>query len=153
MTSTPVTESLRRWARGIYPVEAAVELLTRSAGGRFARESWPWIEQREDRFVLDVEQITEDSIGVLSGGERRILRIVASLAGGSPTNLYEDVAGLDRDSLDLVLAAIAHAGGSHEDRARGSRTARGADGEPVQVPWPTDQLAGSLHSWPQEKTH
>lgn len=134
MTGTPVTESLRRWARGVYPIEAAVELLIRAHGGRFAREGWPWIEPREDRFVLVAEQITEDSIGVLSGGERRILRVVASLAGGCPTNLYEDVAGLDRGSLDLVLAAIAHAGGSHEDRATGSPT----------------ELAGSLHPWPQE---
>lgn len=135
MTATAVTESLRQWARGIYPIEAAVELLVLAHGGRLAHEGWPWIEPREDRFVLDAEQITEDTIGVLSGGERRILRLVSSLAGGSPTSLYEDVAGLDRENLDLVLAAIAHAAGSHEDRDPDS---------------PTLEFVGSLHPWPSE---
>jgi hypothetical protein len=40
--------------------------------------------------------------------------IAASLIGDEPVNLSDAVTGLDRPSLTLVLAAIAHANGSHE---------------------------------------
>ena len=63
---------------------------------------------------LDHEAITADNLAALSGGEQRILRIVASLASGSPVNLSAYLPGLDRDLMELVLAAMAHANGSHE---------------------------------------
>lgn len=50
----------------------------------------------------------------LSGGEQRVLRIAASLAAGAPVNLGDTLLGLDRDVMDLVLAAMAHANGSHD---------------------------------------
>jgi len=56
----------------------------------------------------------EDNCGALSGGETRLLRIAASLLGGPPVDLSRNLAGLDREHLQLVLDAIAHAGGSHE---------------------------------------
>ena len=151
-TNDQVTESLRQWARGIYPIEAAVELVSRFAAGRFASADWPWIERRgAHRYVLDADQITEDSTAALSGGEARVLRIVASLAGATDSrmSLYDDVAGLDRATLDLVLAAIAHAGGSHDDRAMERRPARSSTGEDVEIEMPTGELAGSLYPWPQ----
>lgn len=151
-TTDPVTDGLRQWARGIYPIEAAVELLARFAGGRFATAGWPWIEERgEDRYVLDADMITDDSTAALSGGEARVLRIVASLAGASTSgmSLYEDIPGLDRADLELVLAAIAHAGGSHDHRAMARRPARSSTGEDVEVELPTGELVGSLHPWPQ----
>ena len=55
-----------------------------------------------------------DNLAALSGGEARLLRIAASLLGGDPVLLYEAVPGLDREHVQLVLAAIAHANGSHE---------------------------------------
>lgn len=54
-------------------------------------------------------------IGAMSGGEQRYLMIAASLgAGGDRVNisLENEIAGLDRSRLQLVLAAIAHAGGA-----------------------------------------
>lgn len=138
MSSAQVHESLRQWARGIYPLEAAVELLVRAHAGRFAREGWEWIETHENRFTLNAERITEDTTGVLSGGERRLLHIAAALAGAAPANLYEDVPGLDRHTLDLVLAAISHAAGSHDDHEKGIL---------VDINKPV-----ALHPWPQEHT-
>lgn len=38
--------SLRAWARGSYGDEAAVELLIRSFGGRFALPGSPWVAPR-----------------------------------------------------------------------------------------------------------
>ncbi len=39
---------LRAWPKGIYPLEAEVELLIRTRGGRFASSTMPWIEAGED---------------------------------------------------------------------------------------------------------
>jgi hypothetical protein len=49
-----------------------------------------------------------------SSGEVRVLRAAASIAGGHPIDLGDLAAGLDRSSLTLLLAAIAHAAGSHD---------------------------------------
>lgn len=46
-----------------------------------------------------------------SDGEKRTLRIAASLAAGHPVSLREAIPGLDQRSLDLVTAAIRHAAG------------------------------------------
>jgi hypothetical protein len=55
---------------------------------------------------------------MLSGGERRLLAVVAALTGGPPpADLGGTLAGLDRANQALVLAALSHAGGSHEHKA------------------------------------
>ena len=41
-------------------------------------------------------------------------RIAASLLGGPPVDLSRNIAGLDREHLRFVLAAIDHAGGGNE---------------------------------------
>lgn len=113
---TEVHEALRRWAKGLYPLEAGVELLIRAFDGRFANPRYPWVQQGYDSdwWWIDVEQITEDNYGALSGGETRLLRIAASLLGGPSVDLSSNPAGLDREHLQLVLAAIAHANGGNE---------------------------------------
>lgn len=134
---TEVHEALRRWAKGLYPLEAGVELLIRAFDGRFANPSQPWVQQGDDPgwWWIDVEQMTEDNYGALSGGETRLLRIAASLLGGPPVDLSRNLAGLDRQHLQLVLDAIAHAGGSHERGCRPTqeRTSQINDNEPMQV--------------------
>lgn len=99
--------TLRAWAKGVYSAEAAVELLIRTG---FAQPGHPWCQP--DGWV-DFE-ILRDGISGYSSGEQRLLRIACSLFGTEPVDLSEDIPGLDRKYLDLVLAAIAHAGGSHE---------------------------------------
>jgi hypothetical protein len=46
-----------------------------------------------------------------SGGEKRILRIAASLAAGHPVGLRDAIPGIDHRSLELVTTAIRHARG------------------------------------------
>lgn len=84
---------------------------------------------------LDVEEITEDAIGDLSGGERRLVRLVASLGGGRPVDLYENVS-VDRPTVALVLAAIAHAAGTHEHSDVIPELERHRDPDPTQQPVP-----------------
>lgn len=52
---------------------------------------------------------------MLSSGEQRILDIAASLADDDyRVSLTDVLSGLDRETLELVVAAVAHAGGSHQ---------------------------------------
>ncbi len=52
-----------------------------------------------------------------SGGEQRMLKITASLAGGIPVDLRDTITGLDDRNIQLLLIAIRRASGnSHEQR-------------------------------------
>jgi len=134
---------LRSWAKGLYPLEAAVELLIRASNGRFANPGYPWIQPCDQPgwWWLDNEAINDDTLCPLSGGEQRILRIVDSLAGGTPVNLSADLTGLDRDLMVLVLAAMAHANGSHEHANIRIDHDRGVSVLDGRLP--------SLHPWPE----
>jgi hypothetical protein len=54
-----------------------------------------------------------------SGGEGRVLRIAASIAGGVPVDLREAVTGLDENNAVLAAAAVLHAAG-HRDLRMGA---------------------------------
>lgn len=130
--------ALLRAAVGDYAAEAAVLLLA---------DSGHWLPRLQAAglitIALDADAIDGgpwaavqwgDLDGALrtgviggSGGQLRLLRAAASLAEGQPVDLADLTAGLDRDELVLLLAALAHAAGSHEHGDR--------DGAPV-VPWP-----------------
>jgi hypothetical protein len=87
---------------------------------------------------VDVPQLVSH-LGPLSGGERRVLTVASALLDGhrKVDHLGDLVAGLDRGSLGLVLAALAHAGGSHEqvDVARVSEELTLAPLPPL-IAWP-----------------
>ena len=89
---------------------------------------------------MDVTQLADDQTGHLSGGEQRLLRIVASLAGGEPVSLADNIPGLDRELTYLVLAALAHAGGTHEHPDIRVDHQRGVAAQYGRLP--------SLHPWP-----
>ena len=111
-----VVDGLRRWARGAYAEEAAVELLARPFGGRFASSGWRWVRacERPGWYWLDGEALLHET-SALSGGERRLLAVAGALVSGvALPDLGGVLAGLDRQNLHLVLAALAHAAGSHE---------------------------------------
>lgn len=112
MTTSPssVPADLRAWAAGGPALEAAVDLLVSAFGGRFARPGNPWIRRSRDGYWLDVDELAEQLPGPWSGGERRVLAVVASLAGGPPVDL-SDALSLDDDVARLVVAAIARAAG------------------------------------------
>ncbi len=105
---------LRASAQGHYPTEAAVELLIRAKGGRFARASCAWIEPlgpSSSLYRVDWDRLHEES-GLYSGGERRFLNIATSLGSPDhPVDLSNNLSGLDDELLLLVLAATAHAAG------------------------------------------
>ncbi len=114
-SSTDVVDALRRWANGMNTTEAAAELLIRACDGTFASIDRPWIKRTNHSYWVDFRVIAEH-LDPLSAGEQRLLRIAASIGSDDapPVPLGEVLTGLDRRTLHLVLAAIAHAGGSHQ---------------------------------------
>lgn len=137
---TSIEDALRKGAKGLYPSEAAVELLIR--WGRAPLDSVRWVRSydfEEDSAYIDVETMLGDT-GGYSSSERRVVAIVASLYSSEhPVALEDVVSGLDRRCMSLVLAALAHANGSHQH----SDFRHNADGAPVGI-----VRLDSLYPWP-----
>jgi hypothetical protein len=114
-------------------------MLLLAFGGRFAEPGWPWVMQDADygNHWIDFDAIPVHVDG-LSGGERRFLLIAASLGGAWPLILNDALPGLDRSLLALVLAAAAHAAGSHQDSVMIERDGGAVGFERVDTlyPWP-----------------
>ena len=140
--------ALLRAAVGDYAVEAAVLLLADSGywlpqlqgAGLIALdvdvdEGGPWAAVQ----WADLDRALRTGVVSGSGGQLRLLRAAASLADGQPVDLADLTAGVDRKELTLLLAALAHAAGSHEHRS----AVRDRDGAPHGGP-----LLGPVVAWP-----
>ncbi|WP_369140819.1 hypothetical protein [Modestobacter versicolor] len=141
--------ALLRAAVGDYALEAAVLLLAdsghwlprlQSAGlvaialdGDADEGPWAAVQWGELDAALSAGVITGSS------GQLRLLRAAAGLADGQPVDLADLTAGVDRAELTLLLAALAHAAGSHEHR----HVVRDAGG--VRGP---GRLLGPVVAWP-----
>ena len=150
-----VDHALREWARGVYTEEAAVELLIRSGWTR--RTSFlddvvvgyqepgthPWVDWETLGQILTGDR--DSGILAASGGELRVLRIAHSLAAGELGAL---VPGLDRDVTAMVLAAVAHANGSHEHSGAPTPDPAGRLVDPGSGKRFSFALLPSLHPWP-----
>jgi hypothetical protein len=118
----PLAGPLRAWACGIYPDQAAVELLISHA--TFLRRT-----DFTSRFIST--HASSDGTGLAaidwtaaitaldttlpcSGGEQRMLRLAASLGDGIPVNLRDALTGIDGHGIQLVIQAVLHAAG-HQD--------------------------------------
>lgn len=143
MTTSTLPQQLRRWAAGSYPVEAATELLLRARDGRFAQAENPWIHTDDRGYAwINFADINPETTGVYSGGERRVLAIAAALGSRTPLDLAENITGLDRTHAQLVLAALAHAMGTHHHNEIRRHPTTGAI-DLIEL--------DSLHSWPPEQ--
>lgn len=123
----PLAAALRACADGFYPAEAAAELLIGHA-------SWLYRDDFRDGYV-DVGTSITDSITVMatidwpaaiaalgngglpgSGGERRVMRLAASLADGIPVDLRDAFTGMDTANVDRAVRAMLHASGRRPGR-------------------------------------
>jgi hypothetical protein len=150
-----VDDALREWARGVYTEEAAVELLIRSGwtrrksflddvvAGRQEPGTHPWVDWENLGQILTGDR--DSGILAASGGEQRVLRIAHSLAAG---DLGALVPGLDRDVTAMVLAAVAHANGSHEHSGAPTPDSAGRLVETGSGQRFSFALLPSLHPWP-----
>ena len=116
-----LSDALRAGARGIHPLEAGTGLLTECG-------SWLHRDDFTSRFItagtsisdgvtllasIDWEAAVTLHAGELpaSGGERRMLLLASSIAGGTLVSLSEALPGIDRRNASLVVSAVAHAAG------------------------------------------
>lgn len=117
----PLHAALRACARGIYPLEAGVELLIGHASW-LHRDDFVDAFLHTDTSIIDgIEPASIDWTGAIaaldtdalpcSGGEQRMLRLAASIAGGTPVSLRDTLTGLDHRNTRLVITAVLHASG------------------------------------------
>jgi hypothetical protein len=119
MTADDLTAALQACAVGLFPLEAGVGLLT--SNGTFLHR-----DDFASRFIqhgtssgtpmaaIDWDAaVTALASGGLpsSAGERRVLLLSASLAGGVPVDLRDAVTGLDDGNIARLVTAIRHASG------------------------------------------
>ena len=117
-----ITAALRARAAGLYPDEAGTELLI-GHGGLLDRDDFSAFMHAGTRITdgttpmawIDWHAATASQLP-LSGGERRILQLAASIAGGIPASLRDTIPGLDDRNLQLVITAIRHAAGHRPGR-------------------------------------
>ena len=155
-----IEEALRGWARGVYTEEAAVELLIRFGWTRRAAfiddvlaghsdpGGRPWVDWEALGQILDGGR--DSAILAASGGELRLLRLAHSVAAGE---LGAVVPGLDRDAMALVLAALAHANGSHEHSGPSIQDSAGRVVDRSGGRRLSFALLPSLHPWPPSPHH
>jgi hypothetical protein len=121
----PLAAALRACAAGFYPAEAAAELL-------IAHASWLCRDDFRDGYVDTGTSITDGVTAMAaidwpaaitaidagdlpgSGGERRVLRLAASLADGIPVDLRDAFTGMDTDNVDRAVRAMLHASGRRQ---------------------------------------
>jgi hypothetical protein len=118
--------ALRACAAGLYPDEASVELLISHGGFLHRRDFGAFVHAGTSITdgVTQMAQVDWDAaINALhagqlpvSGGERRILQLAASIAAGLPVSLRDAIPGLDNHNLHLVITAIQHTAGHRPQR-------------------------------------
>jgi hypothetical protein len=114
------------WAKGLFSTEAAVELLI-GHGSWLCREDFLEIAVEFGRGIGDGAVMAavdwEAAVAALetgrlpcSGGEGRILRLAASIAGGVAVDLGSVLSGLDERNVAGVARAVLHAAGQGDLR-------------------------------------
>ena len=128
MTTDDLTAALRACAAGLYPLEAGVALLA-------GNETFLRRDDFTSRFITAGTSISDGTTlmaaidwaaaiaslhaGELpcSGGERRVLKLASSLAGGIPADLRDAVTGLDDGNIARLVTAILHASGKRPENS------------------------------------
>ena len=112
--------ALRAGAAGLYCAEAGAELLIMQQSWLSRGDFAPFVIIAPGAAGQAVTAAVdwEAAIAALDGGalacssgERRMLRLAASIAGGIPVDLGEALTGLDRAGIAAAASAVLHAGG------------------------------------------
>jgi hypothetical protein len=115
-----IAGALRAGAAGLYPLEAACELLIstswlyRDDFACFIRTGTSLTDSVTELAEIDWQAaITARDTGQLpcGGGENRTLRLAASIAAGIPVDLHQALSGLDETNINLIVRAARHANG------------------------------------------
>jgi hypothetical protein len=117
MTASSLPAALRAAAEGLYALEAATGLII-AHGSWLARDDFTrFIYHGAGTAAIDWEAaVATLDAGELpsSGGEKRMLRLAASLADQAPVSLGEAITGIDERNVGLLIRAIRDASGQHQ---------------------------------------
>lgn len=119
LNPTATVQGLRAHARGLYSAEAAAEILINHADWLHRSDFTSQFVRISNIDGIDLATVDwQAAIATLdagrlpcSGGERRILRVAASLAEGIPVDLRDALTGIDSRNIDILLKALLHASG------------------------------------------
>jgi hypothetical protein len=117
MTAMPLAAALRAAAGGILTLEAATGLII-THGTWLDRDDFArFVHHDTGTTAIDWEAaITALDAGGLpaSAGEKRMLRLAASLADQAPVSLGDAVTSIDERNLSILVSAVLHAGGRRQ---------------------------------------
>jgi hypothetical protein len=117
MTAPSLPAELRAGAEGLYALEAAAGLII-AHGTWLDRDDFTcFIHHDAAIAAIDWEAAvaTLENGGLpASGGERRMLRLAASLADQAPVSLGEAITGIDNHNVGLLVRAVFHASGQRQ---------------------------------------
>jgi hypothetical protein len=121
MTPARLTAALRNQAQGAYCHEAAAELLI-AHGTWLHRNDFTagfitlhrGLADGRPMAIIDwpaaISTLTAGHLPC-SSGERRMLRLIASIADGIPVDLQDTLTSIDDHNIQLLLRAVLHASG------------------------------------------
>ena len=117
MTAPSLPTALRAGAAGLYALEAAAGLII-AHGTWLTRDDFArFIHHDSAIAAIDWETAaaTLEQGGLpASGGERRMLRLAASLADQAPVSLGDAITGIDDRNVGLLIKAVSHASGQRQ---------------------------------------
>ena len=116
MTASSLPAALRAGAEGLYTLEAATGMII-AHGTWLSRDDFiRFIYHGARTSAIDWETAIDalDAGELPSSGEKRMLRLAASLADQAPVSLGEAITGIDDRNVGLLVKAIHHAAGGRQ---------------------------------------
>ncbi len=117
MTASSLPAALRAAAEGLYTLEAAAGLII-AHGTWLSRDDFArFIHHGTGTSAIDWEAaISALDAGELpsSAGEKRMLRLAASLADRAPVSLGDAITGIDERNAGLLIKSVRHASGRRQ---------------------------------------
>ena len=117
MTAPSLPAALRAATEGLYALEAATGLII-AHGTWLERDDFScFIHHGTGTAAIDWEAaITALDAGELpsSAGEKRMLRLAASLADQAHVSLGDAITGIDERNLSILVSAVLRAGGRRQ---------------------------------------
>jgi hypothetical protein len=117
MTVLPLPAALRAAAEGLYALGAATGLIIAHGTWLERDDSACFIHHGTRTAAIDWESaITALNAGGLpsSAGEKRMLRLAASLADQAHVSLGDAITDIDEHNVDLLIKSVRHASGRRQ---------------------------------------
>lgn len=107
-----IHEALRAYARDCPVTRAGVEILIRAFEGKYATEMYVRVSRSGEQTIAWVEpSVLVRRTRIAPSGEQLTIDLVEALLGHSEVNIAAVMEGVDDETRDIILAALAFIGG------------------------------------------